>query len=123
MADGRPRHPWVDGLKGRVGFALQAVVRPGIPDPAGQLLHAGKLADRSRIGAIGEVFDALMAAGAPLGLVPAGYRALESLRRFKDDVSEVRSGMECGIGVKDYNDVKPGDQIEVFERVEVARSL
>lgn len=46
MANGRPRHPWVDGLKGRVGFALQAVVRPGIPDPAGQLLHAGKLADR-----------------------------------------------------------------------------
>lgn len=48
---------------------------------------------------------------------------LESLRRFKDDVNEVRSGMECGIGVKNYNDVKVGDQIEVFETVEVARSL
>ena len=48
---------------------------------------------------------------------------LESLRRFKDDVNEVQSGTECGIGVKDYNDVKPGDQIEVYERVEVARSL
>ncbi len=48
---------------------------------------------------------------------------LESLRRFKDDVQDVRSGTECGIGVKNYNDVKVGDQIEVFEQVEVARSL
>ena len=48
---------------------------------------------------------------------------LESLRRFKDDVSEVRNGMECGIGVKNYNDVKVGDQIEVFEVVEVKRSI
>ena len=48
---------------------------------------------------------------------------LESLRRFKDDVNEVQSGVECGIGVKMYNDVKPGDHIECFERVEVARTL
>ena len=48
---------------------------------------------------------------------------LESLRRFKDDVNEVRSGTECGIGVKNYNDVKVGDQIECYERVEVARTL
>ena len=48
---------------------------------------------------------------------------LESLRRFKDDVSDVRNGMECGIGVKNYNDVRVGDQIEVFETVEIARSL
>ncbi|MFZ7307906.1 translation initiation factor IF-2 [Avibacterium avium] len=48
---------------------------------------------------------------------------LESLRRFKDDVAEVRSGMECGIGVKNYNDVKVGDQIEVFEVVEIKRSI
>ncbi|WP_386690076.1 translation initiation factor IF-2 [Lonepinella sp. MS14437] len=48
---------------------------------------------------------------------------LESLRRFKDDVSEVRNGMECGIGVKNYNDVKVGDQIEVFEVVEVKRTI
>ena len=48
---------------------------------------------------------------------------LESLRRFKDDVSEVRNGMECGIGVKNYNDVKVGDQIEVFEVVEIKRSI
>jgi len=48
---------------------------------------------------------------------------LESLRRFKDNVEEVRNGMECGIGVKQYNDVKPGDQIECFERIEVQRTL
>lgn len=48
---------------------------------------------------------------------------LESLRRFKDDASEVKMGMECGIGVKNYNDVKVGDQIEVFERVEVKREV
>ena len=47
---------------------------------------------------------------------------LESLRRFKDDVNEVKSGTECGIGVKNYDDVRPGDQIEVFERVEIART-
>ena len=48
---------------------------------------------------------------------------LESLRRFKDDVNEVRSGTECGIGVKNYQDVRPGDQIEVFDTKEVAREL
>jgi translation initiation factor IF-2 len=48
---------------------------------------------------------------------------LESLRRFKDDVAEVRNSTECGIGVKNYNDVRVGDQIEVFETVEIKRTL
>ena len=48
---------------------------------------------------------------------------LESLRRFKDDVKEVKSGTECGIGVKDYNDIKSGDQIEVYKRTEIKRSV
>ena len=48
---------------------------------------------------------------------------LESLRRFKDDVAEVRAGMECGIAVKSYNDIKAGDQIEVFERIEIKREI
>jgi translation initiation factor IF-2 len=47
---------------------------------------------------------------------------LESLRRFKDDVNEVRAGTECGIGVRNYNDVKPGDQIECYERIVVERT-
>ncbi|SFC33908.1 translation initiation factor IF-2 [Marinospirillum celere] len=48
---------------------------------------------------------------------------LESLRRYKDDANEVRNGMECGIGVKNYNDVKVGDKIEVFDKIRVERSL
>jgi len=48
---------------------------------------------------------------------------LESLRRFKDDVNEVRNGMECGIGVKNYNDVRVGDVIEVFEIIEIQRTI
>ncbi|HIA9520672.1 TPA: translation initiation factor IF-2 [Klebsiella pneumoniae] len=48
---------------------------------------------------------------------------LESLRRFKDDVNEVRNGMECGIGVKNYNDVRVGDMIEVFEIIEIQRNI
>jgi translation initiation factor IF-2 len=48
---------------------------------------------------------------------------LESLRRFKEDVSEVRNGMECGIAVKNYSDIKAGDQIEVFERIEIKREI
>jgi translation initiation factor IF-2 len=49
--------------------------------------------------------------------------ALDSLRRFKEDVSDVRAGMECGMGVKNYNDIREGDHIEVFERVQVQRTL
>jgi translation initiation factor IF-2 len=49
--------------------------------------------------------------------------ALESLRRFKDDVNEVRAGTECGIGVRNYNDVKAGDQIECYERTEIVRKV
>ena len=48
---------------------------------------------------------------------------LESLRRFKEDVKEVKSGTECGIGVKDYNDIKSGDQVEVFRRTEIQRKI
>jgi translation initiation factor IF-2 len=48
---------------------------------------------------------------------------LESLRRFKDDVNEVKAGMECGIGVKNYNDVQQGDQIEVYEKIQVQRTI
>jgi translation initiation factor IF-2 len=49
--------------------------------------------------------------------------AIDSLRRFKDDVNEVKNGYECGIGIKDYNDIKIGDQIEVFEVTEMAQEL
>ena len=48
---------------------------------------------------------------------------IDSLKRFKDDVTEVKSGFECGIGVKNYNDIKPGDQIEIDENIEQAATL
>ena len=48
---------------------------------------------------------------------------VDSLRRFKEDVAEVKAGFECGIGVKNYNDIKQGDQLEVYEQVEVAQTL
>ena len=48
---------------------------------------------------------------------------IDSLKRFKDDVSEVKSGFECGIGVKNYNDIKPDDQIEIYETIEQAATL
>ena len=48
---------------------------------------------------------------------------IDSLRRFKDDVSEVKNGTECGIGVTNYNDIKVGDQLEIFEKVEVKVTL
>ena len=48
---------------------------------------------------------------------------IESLKRFKDDASEVKSGLECGIGIKNYSDFQAGDQIEVFEKVQVQRTL
>jgi translation initiation factor IF-2 len=48
---------------------------------------------------------------------------VDSLRRFKDDVNEVKAGFECGIGVKNYNDVKVGDQLEFYRQVEVQPTL
>jgi translation initiation factor IF-2 len=48
---------------------------------------------------------------------------LDSLRRFKDDVSDVRSGTECGIGVRNYSDIRSGDQIECYERVTIVRTV
>jgi translation initiation factor IF-2 len=48
---------------------------------------------------------------------------LESLRRFKDDANEVKNGVECGIGVKNYTDVRVGDKIEVYKTTEIARTL
>ena len=81
----------------------------------------------SKIGAIAGcmVIEGLIKRGNPIRVLRDNiviYEGdLESLRRFKDNVNEVKNGVECGIGVKNYNDVKAGDQIEVFERIEVKR--
>ncbi|MFQ3193581.1 MAG: translation initiation factor IF-2 [Colwellia sp.] len=82
-----------------------------------------------KIGAIAGcmVTEGLIKRSAPIrvlrDLVVIYEGELESLRRFKDDVPEVRNGTECGIGVKNYNDVRVGDQIEVFETIEIKRTL
>ncbi|MEW6253673.1 MAG: hypothetical protein AB1716_23755, partial [Planctomycetota bacterium] len=57
------------------------------------------------------------------GRVVLEGRPIASLRRFKDDVREVRNGLECGIRIQDFDDVKPGDMIQTFDMVEVAQEL
>jgi translation initiation factor IF-2 len=83
----------------------------------------------SRFGAVAgcQVVEGVVRRGNPIRVLRDNVviyeGALESLRRYKDDVDEVRAGTECGIAVKNYNDVKAGDNIEVFERIEVQRTL
>jgi translation initiation factor IF-2 len=57
------------------------------------------------------------------GVVVRDEGTVESLRRFKDDVKEVKTGFECGIRITNFNDLKPGDMIEAFEIVQVAKTL
>ncbi len=83
----------------------------------------------SRLGAVAgcQVIEGMVKRGNPIRVLRDNVvifeGGLESLRRFKDDVSEVSSGTECGMAVKDYNDVKVGDHIEVYEKVETRRTL
>ena len=83
----------------------------------------------SKMGAVAgtQVLEGVIKRGNPIRVlrdnVVVFEGELESLRRHKDDVNEVKSGTECGIAVKNYNDVQPGDQIEVYERTEIARSI
>ena len=73
------------------------------------------------------VTDGLVRRGSSIRLIRGGVvihtGELDSLKRFKEDVREVKAGFECGLGIKGFNDVQVGDQLEVFEVVEVARSL
>ncbi|HEX5128826.1 MAG TPA: translation initiation factor IF-2, partial [Usitatibacter sp.] len=83
----------------------------------------------SRVGTVAGcmVTDGVVRRGAAVRLVRGGVVVhtgeLDSLKRFKDDVREVKAGFECGLSLKGFNDVQVGDQIEVFEVVEVARTL
>ena len=73
------------------------------------------------------VTDGIVRRGSSIRLIRGGVVVhtgeLDSLKRFKEDVREVKAGFECGLGIKGFNDVQVGDQLEVFEVVEVARSL
>ena len=83
----------------------------------------------SKVGAVAGCFvlDGLIKRGASVRLLRAGVvifsGELDSLKRFKDDVKEVKAGFECGLSLKNFDDIKEGDQLEAFETTEVARTL
>ena len=115
----------IDDVKAAINGLLSPEVRE-------QIVGVAEVKEVFRSPALGEIAGCLVSSGLvrksnPIRVLRDNiviYEGeLESLRRFKDDVNEVKSGIECGIGVKNYNDVKPGDQIEVFERIEVDRSI
>ena len=109
--------------------AINGLLSPEIREEIIGLAEVKDVFRSSKFGAIAGsiVVEGVVRRSAPIRVlrdnVVAYEGELESLRRHKDDVSEVRAGTECGIGVKDYNDVRPGDQIEVFERTEVSRTV
>ena len=115
----------IDDVKAAINGLLSPEVRE-------QIVGIAEVKEVFRSPAFGEVAGCIVSSGLvrkanPIRVlrdnVVVYEGQLESLRRFKDDVNEVKSGTECGIGVKNYNDVKPGDQIEVFERIEVERNI
>jgi len=109
--------------------ALSGLLSPEITESIVGLAQVRDVFRSSKFGAIAGcmVVEGLIKRNNPIRVLRDNVviyeGALESLRRFKEDVPEVKSGTECGIGVKNYNDVQVGDQIEVFERTERAREL
>jgi len=109
--------------------AISGMLKPEQREQIVGLAEVREVFRSSKLGAIAGclVVDGYVKRNLPIRVLRSNVviyeGALESLRRFKDDVNEVRAGTECGIGVKDYNDVQPSDQIECFERVEIARTL
>jgi len=108
-----------------VKHAINGLTSPKFEDKIIGLAEVRDVFRSSKLGAIAGcmVIDGVVKRTNPIRVlrneVVVFEGALESLRRFKEDATEVRQGTECGIGVKNYNDVKPGDQIEVYETVEV----
>ncbi len=109
--------------------ALSGMLSPEIKEEIIGLAEVRDVFRAPKIGAIAGclVLEGVVKRNAPIRVLRDNvviYEGeLESLRRYKDDVTSVPAGTECGIGVKDYNDVKVGDQIEVYERVEVAKKI
>lgn len=112
-----------------VKLAMSGLLSPELREEIIGLAEVKDVFKSSKMGAVAgtQVVDGVIKRGNPIRVLRDNiviYEGeLESLRRHKDDVNEVRAGTECGIAVKNYNDVKPGDQIEVYERTEVARTL
>jgi translation initiation factor IF-2 len=109
--------------------AMAGLLSPELREVIIGLAQVKDVFKSSRFGAVAgcQVIDGVVKKGNPIRVlrehVVMYEGALESLRRYKEDVEEVRAGTECGIAVKNYNDVKAGDQIEVYERVEISRTL
>ena len=109
--------------------ALSGMLAPEKREQSLGLVEIRQVLQVSKVGAIAGclVLEGLVRRGAPVRLlrdnVVLWTGEIDSLKRFKDDVKEVKSGFECGLTLKNYNDIKEGDQLEVFEVQEVARTL
>jgi len=108
--------------------AVSGMLKPEIKEQIVGLAEVREVFRSSKFGTVAGclVVEGVIKRGNPVRVlrdnVVIHQGELDSLRRFKDDVSEVRAGTECGIGVRNYNDIRAGDQIECYARVEVARS-
>jgi len=113
----------------KVRAALSGMLAPTIQENIIGLAEVRQVFRSSKVGAVAGcmVLEGLIKRVNPIRILRNSVviydGELSSLRRFKDDASEVRSGMECGISIKNYNDLKEGDQIESYERIEVKREL
>jgi translation initiation factor IF-2 len=122
-------HSIIYNVIDEVKRAVSGMMAPEIQEKITGLAEVRDVFRSSKIGAIAGcmVLEGTIKRNNPIRVlrdnVVVFEGVLESLRRFKDDVAEVRAGVECGIGVKSYNDIKPGDQIEVFEKIEIKRTL
>ena len=112
-----------------VKMAMSGLLSPELREEIIGLAEVKDVFRSSKMGAVAgtQVVEGVIKRGSPIRVLRDNvviYEGeLESLRRHKDNVNEVRAGTECGIAVKSYNDVNVGDHIEVYERTEVARSL
>ena len=113
----------------QVKAAMQGLLSPEVREDIIGLAEVREVFRSSKFGTVAGciVEDGILKRNNPIRVLRNNIviyeGALESLRRFKDDVNEVRAGTECGLGVKNYNDVRIGDQIECYERVSVERTL
>jgi len=112
-----------------VKLGMSGLLSPEIREEILGLAEVKDVFKSSAMGAVAgcQVLEGVVKKGNPIRVLRDNiviYEGeLESLRRHKDDVKEVKTGTECGIAVKNYNDVKPGDNIECFQRSEVARKI
>jgi translation initiation factor IF-2 len=115
----------VDDVKAALGGLLSPEIKETILGTV-EIRNVFKI---SKVGAVAGCFvlDGIVKRSSSVRLIRDGVvihtAELDSLKRFKDDVREVKAGFECGLSLKNFNDINVGDQLEVFEQVEVARTL